>query len=864
MADAADALRIASTTIVRRRRRGARQGEPRRRPRASLPTASWLARAPQRAARPGADARDRDADGRGGGVRRHDLRHAVAHPPAAARAAIGQQIRDDGPIEHPHVAKAGTPTMGGIAIVVATVVGYLVAHVRRKQHRVRDVGLDAARVDRRARRRRLHRRLPRCARPPQPRAAQAGQDVRHRRDRGGVRVARGRLRAHSTHLSFTRPLGVDLGKVGWFVFAVADRLRDRQRGEPHRRSRRARRRFVGVRVRGVHDHRVHRVPAPARLRRAARRRRSTRRSSRPRCSARAPGFLWWNAAPARSSWATPARSRSAARWRASRCSRAPHCCCRSSPACRSIETLSVIAQVISYRGFRRRVLRMAPIHHHFEVGGWSEFTVIVRFWLFAGHLRRARRRHLLRRLPAHPRAGDRVMRAVRDRPRRDGYRGDAPAARRGLGGDRRRGRARDHGGLRRAGGRGARGSARELVEAPAPDAVAELVERGRSRRAEPAGAARPRRRSRPRARAGVPVRSEIDLAAERATVPIVAVTGTNGKTTVTTLIAAMLDASGDARRRGREHRPAADRRGRRRRRRARRRGVVVPARVLRDVPPARRGRARDHARPSRLARQLPSSTSRPRRGSPSARPATTCSCSTPTTPTRRRSPRRTRARAVGFSRARATRSGYAREVDGQLARRRRPELAAGRATCGARSCTIARTRSRRRRRRSRSARRTDGIRAALASYATLPHRVALVGEAGGVQLVRRLEGDQPRRDPARARIVRLGRAARRRSQQGSRPRRCSAAPPVDCAVSSRSVRPAPEVAAAFGDVVAGRHGCSRCATRCAPRGAARAARRRRAAVAGVRVVRRVRELRRARRRLRRRGPRLLVEGAPSR
>jgi phospho-N-acetylmuramoyl-pentapeptide-transferase len=49
-----------------------------------------------------------------------------------------------------------------------------------------------------------------------------------------------------------------------------------------------------------------------------------------------------------------------------------------------VETLSVLAQVISYRGFKRRVLRMAPIHHHFEVGGWSEFTVLVRFWLFAG------------------------------------------------------------------------------------------------------------------------------------------------------------------------------------------------------------------------------------------------------------------------------------------------------------------------------------------------------------------------------------------------------------------------------------------------------------------------------------------------
>ncbi|GIU89586.1 MAG: hypothetical protein KatS3mg010_0685 [Acidimicrobiia bacterium] len=49
-----------------------------------------------------------------------------------------------------------------------------------------------------------------------------------------------------------------------------------------------------------------------------------------------------------------------------------------------VEAASVLAQIVSYRGFRRRVLRMAPIHHHFEVGGWSEFTIIVRFWLFAG------------------------------------------------------------------------------------------------------------------------------------------------------------------------------------------------------------------------------------------------------------------------------------------------------------------------------------------------------------------------------------------------------------------------------------------------------------------------------------------------
>jgi phospho-N-acetylmuramoyl-pentapeptide-transferase len=49
-----------------------------------------------------------------------------------------------------------------------------------------------------------------------------------------------------------------------------------------------------------------------------------------------------------------------------------------------LETLSVIAQVISYRGFGRRVFRMSPIHHHFELAGWPEFTVIVRFWIISG------------------------------------------------------------------------------------------------------------------------------------------------------------------------------------------------------------------------------------------------------------------------------------------------------------------------------------------------------------------------------------------------------------------------------------------------------------------------------------------------
>ena len=49
-----------------------------------------------------------------------------------------------------------------------------------------------------------------------------------------------------------------------------------------------------------------------------------------------------------------------------------------------IEATSVIVQVISFRGFGRRVFKMSPIHHHFELAGWPEFTVIVRFWIVTG------------------------------------------------------------------------------------------------------------------------------------------------------------------------------------------------------------------------------------------------------------------------------------------------------------------------------------------------------------------------------------------------------------------------------------------------------------------------------------------------
>jgi phospho-N-acetylmuramoyl-pentapeptide-transferase len=48
-----------------------------------------------------------------------------------------------------------------------------------------------------------------------------------------------------------------------------------------------------------------------------------------------------------------------------------------------VETVSVIIQVLWYKRTGRRVFLMAPIHHHFERLGWSEPTVVIRFWIVA-------------------------------------------------------------------------------------------------------------------------------------------------------------------------------------------------------------------------------------------------------------------------------------------------------------------------------------------------------------------------------------------------------------------------------------------------------------------------------------------------
>ena len=48
-----------------------------------------------------------------------------------------------------------------------------------------------------------------------------------------------------------------------------------------------------------------------------------------------------------------------------------------------LETVSVIVQVVSFKLTGKRVFKMAPIHHHFEMKGWPEPKVIVRFWIIS-------------------------------------------------------------------------------------------------------------------------------------------------------------------------------------------------------------------------------------------------------------------------------------------------------------------------------------------------------------------------------------------------------------------------------------------------------------------------------------------------
>lgn len=296
--------------------------------------------------------------------------------------SLGQQIREDGPSTHHH--KAGTPTMGGAVIVLAAVLGYVMGHVGTSINFSR-AGVLAVLVIvasgllgfvddylaiRNARNLGLNKR---------------GKFVGQLAIAGAFAVLALSWVHTSTALSFTRfslP-GWNLTAAGWFLLAAfviiatsnAVNLTDGLDGLAAGSATFC---FGVLAIIGYWQFRhfsIYRLHSSLDLGLVA-----------VGLVGACLGFLWWNAAPARIIMGDTGSLSIGTGLGAL-------CLLMNLDLLLVVigglfvaETASVILQVLSFRLFGRRVFRMAPFHHHFELRGWPETTVIIRFWILAGLL----------------------------------------------------------------------------------------------------------------------------------------------------------------------------------------------------------------------------------------------------------------------------------------------------------------------------------------------------------------------------------------------------------------------------------------------------------------------------------------------
>lgn len=296
--------------------------------------------------------------------------------------SLGQQIREDGPSTH--YAKAGTPTLGGVVIVLAVVVGYLMGHAGTDVKFTR-AGVLALAVTvasgllgfmddylgiRNSRNLGLHKR-----------GKLVGQLVI-----AGLFATLSIYWVHtSTNLSFTRYSlpGWNLTVLGWILLAVlviiatsnAVNLTDGLDGLAAGAATFC---FGVLSIIGYWQFRhysIYRLASALDLALVA-----------VALVGACLGFLWWNAAPAKIIMGDTGSL-------AIGTGLGALCLLMNLDLLLVVlgglfvaETASVILQVVSFRLFGRRVFRMAPFHHHFELRGWPETTVIIRFWILAGLL----------------------------------------------------------------------------------------------------------------------------------------------------------------------------------------------------------------------------------------------------------------------------------------------------------------------------------------------------------------------------------------------------------------------------------------------------------------------------------------------
>ncbi len=96
------------------------------------------------------------------------------------------------------------------------------------------------------------------------------------------------------------------------------------------------------------------------------------------------GFLWWNAPPARIFMGDVGSNAIGGLLAALALLTDTHLLLVLIAGLYVAETVSVILQVASFKATGRRIFRMAPFHFHFDLAGWPETTIVIRFWILAG------------------------------------------------------------------------------------------------------------------------------------------------------------------------------------------------------------------------------------------------------------------------------------------------------------------------------------------------------------------------------------------------------------------------------------------------------------------------------------------------
>ena len=190
----------------------------------------------------------------------------------------------------------------------------------------------------------------------------------------------------SAELSYVREIAtVTLAPAVFVLFCVRDRQRLVERGELHRRARRAGRGCMAM-VSAAYviitfwqfRNACATAPGWAATTCATR---WTWRSIAAATAGACIGFLWWNAAPAKIFMGDTGSLALGGIIAGLSVTSRTEMLAVVLGALFVAEITSVVVQILAFRTTGRRVFRMAPFHHHFELVGWAETTVIIRFWL---------------------------------------------------------------------------------------------------------------------------------------------------------------------------------------------------------------------------------------------------------------------------------------------------------------------------------------------------------------------------------------------------------------------------------------------------------------------------------------------------